>query len=270
MRKQWSGERLETYIYNINTIEHLHRYAIASLLSKDKCVLDIASGEGYGSNLLSKVASKVIGVDISKETIDLANNKYAGPNLAFQMGSASKIPLPDRSVDIVVSFETLEHHDQHKEMLAEIKRVIRPNGILIMSSPDKKYYSDLRGYNNPFHVKELYFNEFKDLISSHFNFCEFFLQKMVTGSLIVHENQSRKFVGFSGDYDQLTESRDFAGIYNICIASDGNLPETDFSIFDGELIRNLVNENSEQQIKNSWRYKIGNAILSPLTFFRRS
>lgn len=267
--KSWSGERLETFIYNINTIEHLHRYAIACSLSKGKSVLDIACGEGYGSNLLSKVADKVVGVDISEETIEKAQKKYTNINLSFKAGSAAAIPLPAASVDVVVSFETLEHHDQHEEMLNEIKRILRPNGVLIMSSPDKKYYTDLTGYKNPFHAKELYFNDFKSLISKHFKFCDFFLQKLFSGSLIVHENQSKKLVGYSGDYSQLNTVGDFAGVYNICIASDTELPPVEFSIFDGEHISRTFSDNRAQAIKKSWRYRIGNAILSPLTLLRR-
>src|ERR1035438_3461036 len=113
MKKNWTGERLETHIYNYNTIEHLHRYAMATQLVTDKIVLDIASGEGYGSNLLSKFSKKVYGVDISAETIELASKKYLKNNLQFKVGSTSNIPIPDNTIDVVVSFETIEHHNQH-------------------------------------------------------------------------------------------------------------------------------------------------------------
>ena len=67
--KTWTGERLETFVFNDNTVEHLHRYAITFDYIKGKTVLDIASGEGYGSNLLSKYAEKVFGVDIDETSI---------------------------------------------------------------------------------------------------------------------------------------------------------------------------------------------------------
>ena len=76
-----------------------------------------------------------------------------------------KIPLDDDSVDLVISFETIEHHDKHHEMMAEIRRVLAPEGILMLSSPDKKYYSDIPKFQNSYHIKELYFEEFKDLVA---------------------------------------------------------------------------------------------------------
>jgi len=63
--KNWTGERLETHILNVITIEHLHRYALALPHSTGKIVLDIACGDGYGSNLLARNAVSVIGVDIA-------------------------------------------------------------------------------------------------------------------------------------------------------------------------------------------------------------
>ena len=81
MKKNWTGERLETFIYGDVVVEHLHRYAMAEMFVKDKIVLDIASGEGYGSNILSKTARQVTGVDIDKQAVEKASQKYkAGKN----------------------------------------------------------------------------------------------------------------------------------------------------------------------------------------------
>src|SRR5689334_10298981 len=106
-RKKYTGERLETHEQGEGKIEHLHRYAIAINQCAAKNVLDMASGEGYGSNLLATVASNVVGVDIDPVTVSEANAKYAssGKNLRFIEGSASKIPLGDAQFDVVVSFE---------------------------------------------------------------------------------------------------------------------------------------------------------------------
>jgi ubiquinone/menaquinone biosynthesis C-methylase UbiE len=140
--RKWSGERLETFIHNENAIEHLHRYALASTYVKDKIVLDIASGEGYGSNLLSVHAAKVTGVDIDAASVKRAMDVYKKNNLQFKEGSADAIPLADSSVDVIVSFETLEHHDKHEEMFSEIRRVLKQDGLLIMSTPEKRFYND--------------------------------------------------------------------------------------------------------------------------------
>ena len=113
MKKKWSGERLETFVYGEFVSEHLHRYCLANLYVTDKVVLDIASGEGYGSNLLSSSAKEVIGVDIDQEAVENAKQKYKKSNLNFKTGSADKIPVADNSIDVLVSFETIEHHDKH-------------------------------------------------------------------------------------------------------------------------------------------------------------
>jgi ubiquinone/menaquinone biosynthesis C-methylase UbiE len=275
--KNWSGERLETFVYNENTIEHLHRYAIALQFVEGKSVLDIASGEGYGSNLLAGKAAAVIGVDIDHASIEVAKKKYPGKNLQFRQGSASMIPVDDNSVDVVVSFETIEHHDQHEEMLKEIKRVLRPGGVLIMSSPDKKYYSDERGYNNPYHVKELYFNDFKKLINQYFKNSGFYFQNMFKGSILVPEGENGKFSSFEGTYESLS-NLEFKPLYNLVIASDGEVDESSISVFTSsaveqyikgkeiEYIRNEVTKN----IKDSWSYKIGNLLLTPVRIFKWS
>ena len=117
---EWTGERYLPGIKGSIALEHLHRYAMACQFAKGKNVLDIASGEGYGSVMLSKVAQRVIGIDISKETIIYATERYGTENLDFSVGSCDAIPLKDSSMDLIVSFETIEHHDQHLAMLAEI------------------------------------------------------------------------------------------------------------------------------------------------------
>lgn len=108
---------------NIGATEHLHRYAIASEFIDNKIVLDIASGEGYGSYLFTKKAKQVIGIDISSEAISHASEKYKKENLTFKIGSITNIPIEKSSIDVVVSFETLEHIYE-EGMLLEIKRVL--------------------------------------------------------------------------------------------------------------------------------------------------
>src|SRR5208282_3283705 len=149
---------------------------------------DIASGEGYGSALLAKSAASVVGVDISTEAVAHATTKYQADNLEFRLGSCAAIPLADQSVDIVVSFETIEHHVEHDAMMREIKRVLVPGGLLIISSPDKLEYSDKPGYANPYHVKELYRGEFTSLLDAYFKNHRIAGQRVIYGSAIFEEN----------------------------------------------------------------------------------
>jgi ubiquinone/menaquinone biosynthesis C-methylase UbiE len=269
---QWTGERLTTAKDNEIVIHHLHRYALALDLVRDKVVLDIASGEGYGSNLLATVAQKVIGVDISEDVIKFAQSKYVRPNLQFKVGSADKMPVPDHSIDILVSFETLEHHDKHEEMLQEIKRVLKPDGVLIMSSPDKMNYSDVPKFSNPFHVKELYREEFKALIEQYFSHVTIYYQSILYGSLIVPEDdRGQNFVEFTGDFNHIDKLPSIkTPVYNLCIASNKNidaLRSYDFSFFNAEkvLARILA---KEMEIYNSKTYRAGKLVSAPLRFFR--
>ncbi|MEN5207887.1 glycosyltransferase [Stenotrophomonas terrae] len=166
---EFTGERFVPTEYGVIRQEHLHRYAWCLPLVAGKDVLDVASGEGYGSAMLAGRAQSVCGVDISPEAVAHAAQRYTNlHNLRYLQGSAAAIPLPDDSVDVVVSFETIEHLYEQEEMMSEIRRVLRPGGVMVMSSPNKEVYSDRAGYHNEYHVKELYLEEFQALVARHF------------------------------------------------------------------------------------------------------
>ncbi|TAM64375.1 MAG: glycosyltransferase [Rhodanobacter sp.] len=183
--------------------EHLHRYAWCKPLVTGKDVLDIACGEGYGSVMLARQARSVKGVDIAESAVEHARATYGGvQGLEFLCGDAARIPLDDHSVDVVVSFETIEHHDRHREMLSEIGRVLRPNGLLVISSPNRVVYSEQAGHHNEFHVKELDFAEFDAVLREQFDDICYFGQRLAVGSSIFTlqpESASRT-------YDALTDT----------------------------------------------------------------
>jgi SAM-dependent methyltransferase len=181
---EFTGERFTPECVREMAYEHWHRYAWAAPLVVGKRVLDAACGEGYGSHLLKATAADVIGVDLSEQAVGHARSKYADSNLSFRQANVTHLPLEDDSVDVVVSFETLEHLSEQDEMLAEFRRVMRPDGFLLISSPDRKTYSDDSGYDNPFHVRELYRDEFEALLSRHFPAFRLFGQKLMFVSAI--------------------------------------------------------------------------------------
>lgn len=268
MSKKSTGERLEFYNFSDVTIEHLHRYSIALEIVKNKKVLDIASGEGYGSSLLSKYASFVIGVDIDSSSIEKAKVKYGSAKVEFRHGSTSNIPVLDSSVDVVISFETIEHHNEHEEMMLEIKRVLSPNGILIMSSPDKEFYSDKTAKNNIYHIKELYFLEFKNLINKHFKQTSFYFQKSYNfNSFISNENSYNEVEIFSGDNLNIYKSK-IEPVYNIVIASDNIFYKLKTSIFEGSKIKNLEINQIVEKIYNSLTFKIGYFLCYPFYYIK--
>ena len=146
----WTGERLVPALRGDIALEHLHRYAIATALAAGLDVLDIASGEGYGSQLLASRSRSVVGVDIAPEAVRHAQAKYSRANLSFLEGSCTAIPLPDASVDVVVSFETIEHIQEHEQFLAEVLRVLRKDGQLLISTPERSNYDATLASTNPF------------------------------------------------------------------------------------------------------------------------
>jgi GT2 family glycosyltransferase/ubiquinone/menaquinone biosynthesis C-methylase UbiE len=174
LKMEYTGERfipLDNLMNDEMAFEHLHRYHSVRELVRDKVVLDIASGEGYGTAILAKPAHKVFGIDIDPEIVRYAQEKYASTgNVEFLIGQAENIPLPDHSIDIVVSYETIEHLDQptQEKFLKEIKRVLKKGGRLVISTPDKANYSDRYDYTNKFHLKEFTSEEFLGFLKNYF------------------------------------------------------------------------------------------------------
>ena len=164
--------------------EHFHRYAWARGLVEGLDVLDCACGEGYGSRILAEAARSVHGVDIDAETVEHARKRYATEGLAFTRASALELPFDDDRFDAVVSFETLEHLAGHDELMSEFRRVLKPGGFLLMSSPDRKTYSDDTGFENEFHVRELYRDQFEALLAKHFPNFRLFGQKLMFNSAL--------------------------------------------------------------------------------------
>lgn len=223
------------------TLEHTHRYLLACEYSWNKTVLDIACGDGYGTRMLADTAIKVLGVDISLDTLSRAAIKYPHPRISFLQGNITAIPLASNSVDLVTSFETIEHLEQHDVMLTEICRVLRPDGMLIISSPDKHEYSDLTGYKNLYHVKELYKDEFEHLLQRYFPHTHILGQRVVFGSVMGAEDEGAFFSWNKGQHARsvgLSQAE-----YIIALAGKTSLPRSFSSIVKAPLENsNRVNE----------------------------
>lgn len=181
---EFTGERFTPECVREIWYEHYHRYAFAKRLVTGKTVLDAACGEGYGSHILSETAKTVTGLDIDKKSIDHAIERYKKDNLSYVQASCTDLPLADNSFDVIVSFETLEHLAEQKEMLSEFNRVLKKDGLLIISTPDKKHYTDATGFTNEYHVKELYKNEFKQLLDGHWQEQCWYSQAMTFNSML--------------------------------------------------------------------------------------
>lgn len=214
-------------------IEHLHRYALACGIVKTKRVLDIACGEGFGSGLLASSAALVLGIDNNGEIIEQAREQYRCDNLSFRHGFAEAIPCCDQSFDVVISFDTLEHLSEHERFVAEVKRVLVPQGLLLISTPNKSEYDASISMPNPFHRRELEHDEFTALLQNHFKHVLPAKQRLVAGSWIAPDTVRTATATWDGSFDSVTaQSGVNRGMYSIAVCSDHKIPPMTFGVFD--------------------------------------
>jgi O-antigen biosynthesis protein len=228
---QFTGERFiptQSLSSDEIGIEHLHRYHSIIPFIRNKTVLDIACGEGYGTALIGKYAKKVIGVDIDEACIEWASGNYASNNdkLSFLQGTVSSIPLDDNSIDVVISFETIEHvteADQHLFM-SEVKRVLKPDGLLIISTPNTAMYSIKQDLNNQFHLKEFAKEELKNFLNEYFSHTYYFEQGYEIVSTITSDNleATKQLQVYNWDRELKAVNRK----YLIVIAANQEVPDT--------------------------------------------
>lgn len=276
-----TGERLVTSFNNhYGKYEHLHRYAFSLQFVENKVVLDVASGEGYGTNLLANLAKEIHGVDISEEAVEHAKIKYNKKNIHFHTSPAHILPFEDDKFDTIVSFETIEHLLEQDEMISEMRRVLKPDGILILSSPEKKVYKD-RDPNNQFHLKELTISELNQLISKYFEHNIILKQFIGVGSFILPVEEyklSDCFTMYEGDYNEIrkeiTEEEFFnKNFFNVVLCSSKEINTKEYSLhsfFNSYIVyKHLFLEKDEQieklnnklqLIKNNKIFKILNKI----------
>jgi SAM-dependent methyltransferase len=164
MSLTFTGERFLTECQGEMVYEHWHRYLLAREYASGKRVLDVPSGEGYGSHLLAGVAESVVGIDIAPDAVAHANQKYRRDNLSYLAASGTEVPLADASFDFIVSFEMIEHIYEQEAFLREVDRLLKPDGLFVISSPNRPEYTDKTGYKNEFHVKELDKTELHQLL----------------------------------------------------------------------------------------------------------
>jgi SAM-dependent methyltransferase len=151
--------------------EHIDRYIFAAGIARDRDVLDVACGTGYGADYLAAAgARKVVGADVSPDAVRYARDWFGqSARASFVCADAVVLPFADCSFDVVVSFETLEHIRAYRKFLAECRRVLREEGLLVCSTPNRRVFSPNLGRPiNPFHVKEFWPEEFRRLLNRFF------------------------------------------------------------------------------------------------------
>ncbi len=133
----------------------------------DRCagldVLEAGPGEGYGADLIAGIARSVTGVDYDEQAVAHIRAKY--PRVRMHLGNLAELPLADGSVDAVVNFQVIEHLWDQGQFVAECARVLRPGGLLLMSTPNRITFSPGRDTPlNPFHTRELNADELTELL----------------------------------------------------------------------------------------------------------
>jgi ubiquinone/menaquinone biosynthesis C-methylase UbiE len=218
----FTGERFLPACTGEIAYEHWHRYAFARRFVAGKRVLDAACGEGYGSALLGEAAASVVGVDIDGATIAHALTRYGnGGRVRFIEGSCIELPLPDASIDVVVSFETIEHlrEEDQPRMVAEFARVLSPGGVVVISSPNKRLYSDERNYVNEFHLHELYRDGLARLLTPAFSGQRWYHQSIGTWSGIWSEDAAADAEAWIGSADGVAPYTRRDGMYFVVVAA---------------------------------------------------
>jgi SAM-dependent methyltransferase len=235
---KFTGERFTPERVREIWYEHFHRYVFARELTGGLKVLDAACGEGYGTALLAAGASFVTGVDISATAVEHATARYPSDKLEFIVADCLRLPFDDGEYDCVISFETLEHLEDHQELMTEFRRVLKPGGFLLLSSPDKAVYSDQQQNRNEFHLRELYRDEFESLLQAHFPAYRLWGQKLLFQSAI-WSLEEKSGVSFHQENDGLVApypapNHDPVYLMAVCADDEASLPTIGrgLSLFD--------------------------------------
>ena len=160
----WERAMKKTFFGEMRFADHYERYDFAKNYCNNKNVLDVASWSGYSSFSLSQVATQVYWLDVSKDAVEYCKQHIQNANLHFVLWDGKKFPFDDDTFDIVVSFETIEHIKDYEWFLKEIRRVLKKNWTLIMSTPNFKWEI----WKNKWHVSNFNHKQFIAAVSKYF------------------------------------------------------------------------------------------------------
>lgn len=224
----WTGERCVPWAPDVQVVyEHLHRYLWVRSFVAGKDVLDLGSGEGFGAAILGETAARVHGVDLDATTVEHASLNYGTGAITFAEADATALPADlDDTFDVVVAFEVIEHVQDHDALIEGVRRVLRPGGVLVVSTPNRLLYETVEG-GNPFHVHELSDTEFSALLTEHFSSHVVLSQRAAEGSRIDVQDGNRPELApirIEREGDGWREVGPSAPHYLLAVATDGELP----------------------------------------------
>ncbi|MFF5989714.1 glycosyltransferase [Prauserella flavalba] len=188
----WTGERCVPWADDLQVIyEHYHRYAFALRFTEGKRVLDLASGEGFGSALMAAKATQVVGIDIDETTVEHARQRYPLGNVRFEVGSITDpgACASEEPFDVITCFEAVEHVLEQDRLMELVGNRLAPGGIFLCSTPDIDVYTHDHGNENPYHVHELHEGAFRELLGGRFEHVLLLKQNVAVGS-VIHDGES--------------------------------------------------------------------------------
>jgi GT2 family glycosyltransferase/SAM-dependent methyltransferase/glycosyltransferase involved in cell wall biosynthesis len=228
----WTGERCVPWTPDVQVVyEHMHRYLWAATIVAGRRVLDLGSGEGFGASILAdQEGTEVLGIDIDERTVEHAQLNWAGPRTSFAVGNALDLSqFDDGCFGAVVAFEVIEHVEAQEQVLSEVARVLSDDGVLLISTPDRRLYSDATGQVNPFHQHELTSEEFSALLAEQFEHSAVWGQRTITGSHLGALDGSTEaqtatefFIERAGEEWRMASGP--AALYLVAVASRSALP----------------------------------------------
>lgn len=202
--------------------EHLCRYHFARPLVEGRYVLDVGCGTGYGTAVLARSARRVLALDVSAESVAFAKENYTATNVDFLVSDCRQIPLGAQTVDAAVCFEVIEHLAEQTTLLQEIHRVLRPDGVLVISTPNRVYYTEERKETNPFHVREFDFGEFLAFLKGSFAHVEMAFQNHVASLYVGNPRWWRQFRSEMEQVSDLDLERSSHYFVAVCSKSPGD------------------------------------------------
>lgn len=224
-RVDGGGERFVPELHEGAMIEAEHetRYRWATPLAKGRDVLDAGCGVGWGSCLLAAAgASSVTGVDIHPQALENARERADGA-AEFVQGDLAALPFDDDRFDVVVCFEAIEHVPDPERALDELRRVLRPDGLLLISSPNRGVYPA----GNPHHLHEYTASELEASLRARFANVALHRQQTHVGSLIVGDDGfgvADAGVTLDADVRKVVGGAPGEELYTVAIAGDAELP----------------------------------------------
>jgi SAM-dependent methyltransferase len=204
--------------------EHLSRYRWASGIAAGRRVLDAGCGEAYGSAMLARAgAAAVTGVDIAESVLESARDGLPA-EVTLEVGDVRSLPYKDGSFDLIVCFEVIEHVEDPAPVLDELRRLLAPEGVLLISSPNRGVYPP----GNEYHLHEFTPGELRTELEERFANVRLMRQHAYVGAAVLSDEEfagsaEQPFAG--GPLYNLAAAQPDQELYTLAIAGGGDLPE---------------------------------------------